>query len=140
MDDGAIRRCLGDIRWSPEIPSPAGTVAILRTRVEAAGADVDEVDLYVIRHGGQVRRTTDRHRHGWDGNFGARIDGVVFYVVPQRLAAGMAVGHSALTVSRSPSSERLHWRGQPGAQQDEREAHHRAGADRLAERERAHGD
>ena len=83
VDEGAIRRCLGDIEWSPEIPSPAGTVAILRTRVEAAGADVDEVDHYVIRHGGQVRRTTDRHRHGWDGNFGARIDGVEFYVVPR---------------------------------------------------------
>ena len=83
MNDDEIRALLASVEPSGFIDRTPGTVALLRSRVEEAGADPDEVAQWVIAHGGHLDRTARYLRAG----LGARprqeeSSGHEFYVVP----------------------------------------------------------
>jgi hypothetical protein len=57
MSDDDIRDLLASLPHEEAIPRPPGSVAVLRARVEDAGADLEAVDAWVARHGGRQGRT-----------------------------------------------------------------------------------
>jgi hypothetical protein len=57
MSDDDIRVLLASLPHEEAIPRPPGSVAVLRARVEDAGADLEAVDAWVAQHGGRQGRT-----------------------------------------------------------------------------------
>ena len=57
MVDDAVRALLAALTPSRLIATPPGHVAILCSRAEAAGADLDAADAWVIAVGGSVQAT-----------------------------------------------------------------------------------
>ena len=65
-----------------------GTVAFLRSRVEAAGGDPDAVAQWVKARGGHVDRTLSYRGQGSGPRYGRRESaGEEFYVVPSEALA-----------------------------------------------------
>ena len=88
MNDETIRALLTSVQPSGWIDRTPDTVAILRSRVEAAGGDPDAVSEWVKAQGGRVDRTPAYYRKG----LGPRPRqqeraGEEFYVVPTEALA-----------------------------------------------------
>jgi len=88
VNDDPIRTLLTSVEPSGFIDRTPGTVALLRSRVEAAGGDPDAVALWVEAHGGHLDRTPRYLRRG----LGPRprqseSSGQEFYVVPTEALA-----------------------------------------------------
>jgi len=88
VNDDKVRALLISVQPSGWIDRTPDTVAILRSRVEAAGGDPDVVSKWVTAHGGHVDRTPAYYRKG----LGARprqqeSSGDEFYVVPTEALA-----------------------------------------------------
>lgn len=78
-----IRAVLSSVTPSPFIDRTPGTVALLRARVEEAGADPDAVARWVEAKGGRVDRTQAYFVAGHGPRCGQRVsDAKEFYVVP----------------------------------------------------------
>lgn len=76
----ALLRSVEPSRWIDRTPD---TVAILRSRVEEAGADPDVVAEWVKANGGHVDRTQSYRRQGLGPRYGQKeTSGEEFYVVP----------------------------------------------------------
>ena len=83
MDDDPIRALLASVQPSGWIDRTPDTVAILRSRVEAAGGDPDAVAEWVRAHGGRVDRTPAYLRKGLGPRYRQHeSSGKEFYVVP----------------------------------------------------------
>ena len=85
MTDDEIRAILSSVEPSPFIDRTHGTVALLRSRVEEAGADSDLVARWVEAKGGHVDRTQAYRVGGRGHRFGAKVsDAEEFFVVPTK--------------------------------------------------------
>lgn len=83
MTDDEIRRILGSVQPSPFLDRTPGTVAILRGRVEEAGARPEDVARWVEARGGRVDRTLPYRLQGRGPRYGPKLrDAEEFYVVP----------------------------------------------------------
>jgi len=83
MNDDEIRSLLTTVQPSGWIDRTPDTVALLRSRVEEAGADADVVSEWVKAQGGHLDRTQSYRRKGWGPRCGQReSSGEDFYVVP----------------------------------------------------------
>lgn len=83
MPDDEIRKLLASIQPSPFIDRTPGTVALLRTRVEEAGGDPDEVARWVETHGGRLDKTLPYRRQGHHSRYGTKVrEAEQYYVVP----------------------------------------------------------
>ncbi len=88
VTDKKIRALLASVEPSPFIDRTHGTVALLRSRVEAAGADVDAVVQWVEAKGGHVDRTQAYRVGGRGHRFGEKLTQAEdFYVVPTEALA-----------------------------------------------------
>ena len=84
-----IRKLLSSAKPSPFIDRTPGTVAVLRSRVEGAGADPDAVARWVEAKGGRVDRTQPFFVSGHGPRCGQKVkDAEEFYVVPVDALAG----------------------------------------------------
>ena len=85
MADDPIRVLLASLPKANMIPTPPGTVAIVRSRVKEAGGDLDAVAAWVESHGGSAERTRPlKSRAPRAGRSGARVvPAEAFYVVPR---------------------------------------------------------
>jgi hypothetical protein len=83
VDDDQIRRLLGGVAASENIATRPDAVALLRSRIESAGGDLDAVERYILRSGGERRHTRAWTRAGLGFNSGCMVDGLVYYVVPR---------------------------------------------------------
>ena len=78
-----IRKLLSSVQPSPFIDRTPGTVAVLRSRVEEAGADPDAVARWVEEKGGRVDRTQPSFVSGHGPRCGQKTsEAKDFYVVP----------------------------------------------------------
>ena len=83
MTDDEIRAVLSSVKPSPFIDRTPGTIAVLRSRVEEAGADPDAVARWVEAKGGRVDRTLGFQLPALGPNFGRKLSrSEFFYVVP----------------------------------------------------------
>ena len=83
VNDEKIRTLLTSVQPSHWIDRTPDTVAILRSRVEAAGGDPEAASEWVRAHGGHVDRTPPYRRRGLGPRCGQReSSGTEFYVVP----------------------------------------------------------
>jgi len=83
VNDERIRALLTSVEPSRWIDRTPDTVAILRSRVEAAGGDPDAVSEWVRARGGHIDRTPPYRRRGLGPRCGQReSSGEAFYVVP----------------------------------------------------------
>ena len=83
VTEDEIRALLGTVQPSPFIDRTPGTVALLRSRVEEAGGDPDEVARWVEAHGGRVDRTLPYRQAGHGPRYGQKLTPAQeFYVVP----------------------------------------------------------
>lgn len=83
MHDDEIRTVLASVQPSPFIDRTPGTVALLRSRVEEAGANPDEVARWVEAQGGRVDKTLPYRRQGHHERYGEKLrEAEPFYVVP----------------------------------------------------------
>jgi hypothetical protein len=83
-----IRTVLSSVQPSPFIDRTPGTVAILRSKVEEAGADPDAVARWVEAKGGRVDRTQPFFVAGHGPRCGQRAaEAKEFYVVPTEALA-----------------------------------------------------
>jgi len=83
VTDNEIRTLLSSVKPSPFIDRTHGTVALLRCRVEEAGADLDAVERWVEAEGGRVDRTLSYRVGGGGPRFGAKLSNAEdFFVVP----------------------------------------------------------
>lgn len=88
MTENEIRALLSSIEPTPFVDRTPGTVALLRSRVEEAGADSDEVARWVEAKGGHLDHTQPFRLPALGPNFGRKIsDGKAFYVVPTEALA-----------------------------------------------------
>ena len=88
VTDDEIRAILSAVEPTPFIDRTHGAVALLRSRVEEAGADSDVVARWVEAQGGRVDRTQPFRLPAQGPNFGRKIsDGEDFYVVPTEALA-----------------------------------------------------
>ncbi len=88
MNDDAIRALLNSIQPSGWIDRTPNTVAILRSRVEAAGGDPEAVSEWVKARGGHVDKTPRYLRKGLGARPRQRESaGDEFYVVPTEALA-----------------------------------------------------
>jgi len=55
MQPDAIREMLAGLRQASMMRKPPGTVTILRTRIQEAGADLGEVERWIREHSGELR-------------------------------------------------------------------------------------
>ena len=84
MNGDPVRALLAAVQPSGFIDRTPGTVAFLRSRVEAAGGDPDAVAQWVKACGGHVDRTPPYRRRGLGPRCGQReSSGEEFYVVPR---------------------------------------------------------
>ena len=89
MTEKQIRKILSSAQASPFIDRTPGTVAVLRSRVEGAGADPDAVARWVEAKGGRVDRTQPYFVAGQGPRCGQKVsDAQEFYVVPVDALAG----------------------------------------------------
>ena len=88
MSDEEIRALLAGIRPAPFIWAPKGHVVIIKTHVEEAGGDVDEVLAWVEAAGGYADRTLPvvATRRGVTSI--PKPIGKTYYVVPEPALAG----------------------------------------------------
>lgn len=78
-----IRALLSSVQPTPFIDQTPGTVAVLRSRVEEAGADPDAVARWVEAKGGRVDRTQPFFVTGHGPRCGHQASAAKdFYVVP----------------------------------------------------------
>ena len=78
-----IRDSLAELRRASTIPTPAGSVAILRRTATDAGLEGDACDAWVAQHGGAVRWTKALHSNSLGGrNVGKTVPPEQYYVVP----------------------------------------------------------
>jgi hypothetical protein len=78
-----IRAVLSSVEHSPFIDRTPGTVAILRSKVEEAGADPDAVAQWVEAKGGRVDRSQAYFVAGHGPRCGQKAsEAKDFYVVP----------------------------------------------------------
>ena len=83
MTDDAIRSLLTSVDPSPFVDRTPGTVALLRSRVEAAGGEHDAVRRWVEERGGRVDRTISYRKKGEGPRWSQKVhEGEEFYVVP----------------------------------------------------------
>ncbi len=83
MTDGEIRALLASVDPSPFIDRTPGTVAVLRSKVEEAGADPEAVARWVEAKGGRVDRTQSYFVAGHGPRCGQKVShSKEFYVVP----------------------------------------------------------
>ena len=83
MTEDEIRALLASVPPSPFIDRTPGTVAVLRSRVEAAGGDPDAVARWVEAQGGRVDRTLPYRQQGHGPRYGQKLSPAEeFYVVP----------------------------------------------------------
>ncbi len=88
MKDDPIQALLASVEPSGFIDRTPGTIALLRSRVEAAGGDADAVANWVEAHGGHVDRTWPYRRKGFqDRPRQYESSGEEFYVVPTKALA-----------------------------------------------------
>lgn len=88
MNDEEIRALLASVQPSGWIDRTPDTVAILRSRVDAAGGDPDAVSQWVKAHGGHLDRTPPYRRRGLGGRPRQNeSSGQDFYVVPNEALA-----------------------------------------------------
>ena len=86
--DNDIRALLCSVKPSAFIDRTPGTVALLRWRVEEAGADPDAVARWVEAKGGHVDRTQAYRAGGTGARLGAKQSNAEdFYVVPTEALA-----------------------------------------------------
>lgn len=89
MSENDLRALLRSVAPSPFIDRTPGTVALLRSRVEAAGGDHEQVERWVRAHGGWVDRTLPYRQKGHGHRYGQKlIDAEQFYVVPLEALEG----------------------------------------------------
>jgi hypothetical protein len=83
-EDDPIRSLLADIPTASMIRTPPGMVAILCSRIEAAGGDLDAVVAWVEQHDGYMDRTAPIRSRGLrPGQKVAReAPGEVYFAVP----------------------------------------------------------
>jgi hypothetical protein len=69
--------------------TPPGQVAILRTRAEETGADMEALDSWVIKNGGRIRKAPPIQSSGLRaGRVTARTEpGQAYYVLPSAVLA-----------------------------------------------------
>lgn len=78
-----IRALLSSLQPSPFIDRTPGTVAVMRSKVEEAGADPDAVAQWVEAKGGRVDRTQSYFVAGHGPRCGHKVSHAKeFYVVP----------------------------------------------------------
>ena len=78
-----IRSVLSSVQPSPFIDRTPGTVALMRSKVEEAGADPDAVAQWVEAKGGRVDRTQAHFVAGHGPRCGHKVSHAKeFYVVP----------------------------------------------------------
>ncbi len=83
MSEEEIRRLLASVQPSTFLDRTPGTVALLRSRVEDAGGDADEVARWVESRGGRIDRTLPYRRQGHGPRYGPKLsEPQEFYVVP----------------------------------------------------------
>ena len=83
VTENDIRALLSSVQPSPFIDRTPGTIAVLRSRVEEAGADPDAVARWVEAQGGRVDRTQPFFVSGHGPRCGQKVsDAKEFYVVP----------------------------------------------------------
>ena len=88
MTEKQIRALLASVEPSPFIDRTPGTVALLRSRVEEAGADADAVDRWVEANGGRVDRTLGFQLPAKGQTPGHKLSRAqAFYVVPTEALA-----------------------------------------------------
>jgi hypothetical protein len=83
VTDDPIRNLLAGIDISSLVRTRPGCVAILRSRVEAAGGNHDAVLAWVEDHGGYLDRTKPITRKSLGPRYGEQIPGEDFYAVPR---------------------------------------------------------
>jgi hypothetical protein len=86
MDDDAIRALLATVPISNMIATPPGHVAILCSRAEMSGADLDAVEAWVIAVGGSVQATGHLDLPPslrTEGGHGYSIPSARYYSVPR---------------------------------------------------------
>jgi hypothetical protein len=83
MQDDAIRAMLGTIEISSFVPTRPGCVALLRSRIENTGADIEAIEAYLARHGGAKGRTRPIKRRSLGPHYGEMIPGEDYYEVPR---------------------------------------------------------
>ena len=83
-----IRELLASVQPSTILDRTPGTVALLRSRVEEAGADPDAVARWVEANGGRVDRTLPYRQKGHGPRYGHKLtEAQEFYVVPTEALA-----------------------------------------------------
>ncbi len=88
MTDNDIRALLSSVKPSPFIDRTPGTIAVLRRRVEEAGADPDAVARWVEAKGGRLDRTQSYFVTGHGPRCGQKVSAAQeFYVVPTEALA-----------------------------------------------------
>ena len=88
MTDKKIRSVLSSLQPSPFIDRTPGTVALLRSKVEDAGADPDAVARWVEAKGGRVDHTQSYFVAGHHQRCGQKVsEAKEFYVVPTEALA-----------------------------------------------------
>ncbi len=88
VTENEIRALLSTVQPSPFIDRTPGTIAVLRRRVEEAGADPDVVARWVEAKGGRVDRTLPHWVAGHGPRCGQKAsDAKDFYVVPTKALA-----------------------------------------------------
>jgi hypothetical protein len=89
MTEKKIRTLLSSLQPSPFIDRTPGTVALLRSKIEEAGADPDAVARWVEANGGRVDRTQSYFVAGHGPRCGQKVSHAKdFYVVPAEALAG----------------------------------------------------
>jgi hypothetical protein len=85
-----LRALLADLPVARTLLTPPGQVAILRTRAEEAGADMEALDSWVTANGGRVRHAPPSQSSGRrSGRVTARTEpGEAYYLLPASALAG----------------------------------------------------
>ena len=88
MDD-PIRDMLSGLPRASMVPTPPGTVAILRRRIEETGEDLGDVERWIHDHAGELRIWPSIRSRGLrPGRVMARESGPTpYYVIPKNVLA-----------------------------------------------------